>query len=73
MARAFAMVPAASRVKLWKRSYGPGIYIKEEPDQKDREIERAEGTNSEKFTLCLQLNFVDDSISYQARAFSLRP
>ncbi|KRX76397.1 hypothetical protein T06_15583 [Trichinella sp. T6] len=58
MARAFAMVPAASR---------------EEPDQKDREIERAEGTNSEKFTLCLQLNFVDDSISYQARAFSLRP
>ncbi|KRY11905.1 hypothetical protein T12_6719 [Trichinella patagoniensis] len=69
MARAFAMVPAASRVKLWKRSYGPDIYIKEEPDQKDREIERAEGTNSEKFTL----NFVDDSISYQARAFSLRP
>ncbi|KRZ43285.1 hypothetical protein T4C_2687 [Trichinella pseudospiralis] len=23
--RAFAMMPAASRVKLWKRSYDPGI------------------------------------------------
>ncbi|KRX38795.1 hypothetical protein T05_14008 [Trichinella murrelli] len=65
MARAFAMVPAATRVKLWKRSYGPGIYIKEEPNQKDREIERAE--------VLVRLNFVDDSISYQARAFSLRP
>ncbi|KRY55846.1 hypothetical protein T03_14702 [Trichinella britovi] len=50
MARAFVMVPAASR---------------EEPDQKDREIERAE--------VLVRLNFVDDSISYQARAFSLRP